>query len=247
MTGEPMETTASRPRRSYVRRVLAVMLMAVLALIAIVAVKVAPLLLAPNEYQGTPSIEARADFRDPALILAAWALPVARTYRLRPFEYQDNQSFCGPASIANVLRSSGVEMKQHDVIDGTQYEPWFGILLGGMTLDEAARLLALRTHGRVGVVRDTTLPDFRRLMTLADDPSRRLIVNFHRGPMFGRGHGHFSPILGYLPARDLVLVGDVNKNYAGPYLVPTERLWHAVDTVDGETAKKRGLIIATLP
>lgn len=72
-----------------------------------------------------------------------------------------------------------------------------------------------------------------------------MIVNFHRGPLFGRGHGHFSPVLGYLAERDLVLVGDVNADYK-PYLVPVERLWRGVDTVDDATGKKRGLLIADL-
>lgn len=74
----------------------------------------------------------------------------------------------------------------------------------------------------------------------------RAIVNFHRGPLFARGHGHFSPVLGYLADRDLVFVGDVNRDYR-PYLVPTERLWRAAATVDSATGKSRGLLIVALP
>ena len=94
----------------------------------------------------------------------------------------------------------------------------------------------------VDVVRDLTLPAFRDLMKSGNDPDTRLIVNFHRGPLFGRGAGHFSPILGYLPDADLVFVGDVNGDYR-PFLVGTERLWRAVATRDGTSGKTRGLLI----
>jgi len=77
-----------------------------------------------------------------------------------------------------------------------------------------------------------------------NDPHLRFVVNFHRGPLFGRGHGHFSPLLGYVADRDLVLVGDVNPAYR-PFLVSTERLWRATDTIDDATGKKRGLAVLT--
>ena len=83
-------------------------------------------------------------------------------------------------------------------------------------------------------------------MALINNPRYRIIANFHRGPLFGRGHGHFSPLLAYLPDRDLVLVGDVNAAYR-PFLVSTDRLWRAVDTVDPETGKKRGLAVLDTP
>ena len=239
---EASRSDNSAARRPLLRRALTIFLTLVLAFVAFLAVKIGPLFLAPNAYQSVPSIEGHPDFRNRALMMSAWAHPVARLYRAHPFEYQDNQSFCGPTSIANLLRSTGMDLPQHRVIEGTAYDPWFGILIGGLTLDEEARLLALRTRRPVGVVRGLTLAEFRHVIQLANDPRRRLIANFHRGPMFGRGHGHFSPVLAYLPERDLVLVGDVNSNYR-PYLAPVERLWRAVDTVDDATRKKRGLLV----
>ena len=236
------DKVATRHRR-LLRRILFVVLALLVLLLAAAAITIGPLLLAPNHYEGVPSIEARADYRAPALMKAAWTLPVARTYARTRFEFQDNPSFCGPTSVANLLHSIGMPLTQHDVIRGTRYEPWFGVLIGGMTMDDLARLLALRTGRQVYVIRDPTLPQFRALMARANDPRRRMIVNFHRGPMFGRGHGHFSPVLGYLPERDLVLVGDVNANYR-PYLAPVDRLWRATDTIDSETGTERGVIVA---
>lgn len=239
-----MEDGAKDParRRSPWRHALHILLAVLLILLAIAAIRIGPYLFEPNRYEGVASIERRPDFRDPGLMASAWSLPVARSYRQGRFEYQANPSFCGPASVANLLRSTGRTASQKAVIAGTAYQPWFGVLIGGLTLDELARLVSLRTGRPVVIVRDPTLAAFRAAMRRANDPSLRMIVNFHRGPMFGRGHGHFSPVLGYLPDRDLVLVGDVNADYR-PYLVPLDRLWRATDTIDAETGKERGLIV----
>lgn len=230
---------------SVVRRVGYAIGAAVLLLVAIVAIRIAPLFLAPNAYKNVASIERRTDYRNAALMKNAWQLPVGRAYARSPLEYQANPSFCGPTSIANLLRSIGMPATQRSVIEGTRYDPWFGILIGGLTIDQLGDLLAYRLGRHVVMVRKTALPEFRQLMRLANDPRRRMLVNFHRGPMFGRGHGHFSPVLAYLPAKDLVLVGDVNADFK-PYLTPTARLWAAVDTIDDTTDKKRGLLIVTL-
>lgn len=216
-------------------------LLAAFAILA--AVIIGPLLLAPNDYEGVPSIEARQDYRDARLMTSAWQLPVARQYRAGGFEYQDNPSFCGPTSLANMLKSTGTATDQKKVIDGTELEPWFGILVGGLTIDELASLTRQRAGATVGIVRDPDLAQFRSWLRRSNDPRYRIIANFHRGPLFGRGHGHFSPILGYLEKEDLVLVGDVNRDYR-PFLVSSERLWQATDTIDEETGKERGLIVA---
>lgn len=229
--------------RLIIRRILIALAVMLTALFLLVGVTIGPLLLEPNPYKGVPSIEARTDYRDPNLMRQAWALPVASTYQRGGFEYQSNPSFCGPASVANLLRSLGRRTDQDKVIDETPFEPWFGILPGGLTLDELAELASLRLGSRPGIVRDPSLAEFRAWLKRSNDPSYRIIVNFHRGPLFGRGHGHFSPVLGYLEGKDLVLVGDVNESYR-PFLVSSERLWRAADTVDRETGKERGLIVA---
>jgi len=92
------------------------------------------------------------------------------------------------------------------------------------------------------VLRNLDLAAFRAAMREANDPSRRILVNFHRGPLFGTGGGHHSPIGAYLEHEDLVLVLDVNRAYQ-PWLVSTERLFEAVDTVDASSGQKRGLLV----
>ncbi len=239
------DVVAPRPSRVrlIIRRALLGFGILFAAVLAFAAITIGPLLFEPNPYKGVASIEVRADYRDPGLMRRAWALPVSAAYRRGGFEYQMNPSFCGPASLANMLRSTGVRTDQKKVIDGSEFEPWFNILPGGLTIDQLAALASQRLGGHVTIVRDPTLAQFRSWLRRTNDPSYRVIANFHRGPLFGRGHGHFSPVLGYLEREDLVLVGDVNDEYR-PFLVSSERLWRATDTVDRETRRERGLIVA---
>jgi hypothetical protein len=92
------------------------------------------------------------------------------------------------------------------------------------------------------VLRDLDRDSFREHLRHTNDPSRRYVVNFTRGPLFGTGGGHHSPIGGYLADRDLVLVLDVNKAY-GPWLVKADRLYEAMDTLDNTSQRKRGLLM----
>jgi hypothetical protein len=112
----------------------------------------------------------------------------------------------------------------------------------GITLDQEAALLRTNTRQRVRVLRDLSLGEFRAQLPQANDLSRRYIVNFHRGPLFGIGHGHFSPILGYLADEDLVFVGEVNHDYM-PFVVSSARLFDAMNTVDSASGLKRGLLV----
>jgi len=184
------------------------------------------------------SIERETTYRDAALLEKAWHLPVAATYQRRLF-FQPNGSVCGPTSVANVLRSLGSERASVDsVLKGTG-ECWTGICWMGLSLDDLAEVARHATGRKVAVLRDLTLLQFRQELLHANDVDRRYIVNFQRAPLFGQGGGHHSPLAAYLPDEDLVLVLDVNEHFK-PWLVKSERLFQAVDTLDGD--KKRGLL-----
>jgi hypothetical protein len=240
----PAPASGQRRGTGWLRLALVFLGVALLLVVAAVSIRLAPLLLAPNRYAGVTSIEHSADYRDAALMNQAWRLGVASRYTRIPYEYQHNQSFCGPTSVADVLHSLGDAQPQDRMLEGTNYTTWFGYLPGGLTLDQVADVLHKRSGRPVRVLRGLTLDQFRAEMGKLNDPQFRYIANFQRGPLFGHGHGHFSPLLGYIADRDLVLVGDVNPAYR-PFLVSTERLWEAVDTVDGDTGKKRGLVVLT--
>jgi hypothetical protein len=199
----------------------------------------------PSPYARVTSIERAPTFRNATLLAEAERMPVARAYLSRSFEYQHNPSVCGPTSAADVLHSLGRSDSQTDVMTRAGVASVFGYVIPGLTLDQEASVLRKTTGDPVTLLRDLDLAAFHKLLARANDPKLRFVVNFHRGPMFGRGHGHFSPILAYLADRDLVLVGDVNHDY-GIYLVDVSRLFAAMNTIDDVTGKKRGLLMVTL-
>jgi hypothetical protein len=179
--------------------------------------------------------------RTPELIDKAWELPVAAAYG-PDITWQSNGSRCGPASVANALRSLGEEeTTEAAVLDGTGM-CWTGYCIMGLTLDELAQVAQTHTERKVSVLRDLSAEEFREHMSRVNDPGRRYIVNFTRQAIFGAGAGHHSPLGGYLEAEDLILVLDVNEAFK-PWLIERERLFSAVDTVDGESGEKRGLLL----
>ena len=179
--------------------------------------------------------------RAPELIDKAWKLPVAATYDA-DVTWQSNGSRCGPASVANAFRSIGEEeTTEAEVLQGTGM-CWTGFCVIGLTLDELAEVAQTHTKRKVSVLRNLTAEEFREHMKRANDPGRRYIVNFTRDKIFGAGAGHHSPIGGYLEAEDMVFVLDVNENYK-PWLIERERLFSAMDTIDGDGDKKRGLLL----
>lgn len=206
----------------------------------------APLLLVGGAaylfYPRLPSVPdevlARSVERSPALLAKASELPAARAL-LENLDYQDNGSTCGPASLANLFRSLGSDVDtESEVLEGSG-RCSFGVCFGGLTLDELAEVARRKTNRKVTVLRDLSLDDFRRELREANSPDRRVLVNFHRKPIFGQGGGHHSPIGGYLEEEKLVLVLDVNENYR-PWLLADEKLFAAMDTFDGD--RKRGLL-----
>jgi len=124
-----------------------------------------PVLLRPNAYKAVANIETQPSFHHPALLAQARDSPVAEKYRQQPYEYRSNSSFYGPTSVANLLSSPAVDCAQADVSRGTKFQPWFGILVNGLTLDELADLIRRRLDRPVHSVRDLSLNAFRESIT----------------------------------------------------------------------------------
>jgi hypothetical protein len=177
--------------------------------------------------------------RSEAEVENAWKLPAASTFR-RELTWQSNPSLCGPASIANALRSLGETATSENLVLAGTGRCWTGICFMGLTLDELAEITRLKTKRTVTVLRDLSPDQFQQHLRRANETGRRYIINFSRKEIFGAGTGHHSPIGGYLEAEDMVFVLDVNRDYQ-PWLIARARLFAAMDTWDGE--KKRGLLL----
>jgi hypothetical protein len=185
-----------------------------------------------------PEVIERSVIHEQTLLEKAWGLPAASAFG-RHLDYQSNRSLCGPASIANILRSFGESADTESKVLAHTTKCWSGICIFGLSLDELADVTRTATKRSVTVLRDLTPEEFRDELRHVNDPSRRYVINFARAPIFGSGGGHHSPIAGYLEAEDLVLVLDVNEKFK-PWLVERSRLYDAMNTVDGD--KKRGLL-----
>jgi Phytochelatin synthase len=193
------------------------------------------------DYQRVVSIKETRDYQDLVLLKKAWTLPVAAAYQ-GDIDYQQNGSVCGPTSLVNVLHSLKQPGNQQSILQGSGFSTVMGYLPEGLTLDQLAEIARQKLQRKVTVLRDLDLAAFREQLNHVNDPARRYVINFTRGPLFGTGGGHHSPIAAYLNQEDLVLVLDVNKKY-GPWLVKSDRLYEAMNTVDATAQKKRGLLL----
>jgi hypothetical protein len=238
MTNADAKRSATpRDARSSPRRILRGALIVIALFVAYPAYFFVRGVFFPPTFAVTP-IQTTAAYQDPKLLAKAWALPVARTYKAS-LAYQRNGSTCGPTSLSDVERSWGLTSDERSILDGTG-KCVSGLCWGGLSLDELAAIARKNTKHRVTVLRGLSYADFRALLPLFNDPSRRYIANFQRGMLMGKGTGHFSPIGGYLAEEDLVFVLDVNAKWK-PWLVDPKRLFDAIDTTSND--KKRGLLL----
>lgn len=217
--------------------------MALAALLVGGAGVIVPLFISEGhaDYARVVSIKETREYQDPVLLKKAWALPVAAAYPAE-IEFQQNGSVCGPASLANVLHSRQQPGNQASILQDSGFSTVMGYLPEGLTLDQLAAIARQKLQRKVTVLRDLDLSAFREQLNHVNDPARRYVINFSRGPLFGTGGGHHSPIAAYLSQQDLVLVLDVNKKY-GPWLVKSDRLYEAMNTLDATAQKKRGLLL----
>jgi len=161
------------------------------------------------------------------------ALPFAKDFPqlARGFRPQVYRSFCGPASIATVLRAYGVG----DADQTSLFPSWAGKVKAfytGMTLaelDSLARSSGLRTQ--IVYADEFTVETFReRLKQNLSRAGDFVVVNYDRRVLEQKGAGHISPVAAYDPQQDAFLVLD-EASYHYPFTwVPAPLLFAAVHT-----------------
>lgn len=212
------------------------------------------------EGRGQPKTNVKDDarYQDPELLNKAWAQPSAAGYlgSRGGITFQPREGYCGLATFNTGLRS---------LMNGTS-RPYLQIhaLPRYVQLHEATLLLRKVCCGPnaplVGVVSavqevpcDHGYRAFMRwLMLLHEYPgSLAVMAMFARAPLFFPQRrlskfaaAHWSPIVSYIPDEDLALVMDVNRKYGDRgYLVPSRRLYDAVNSKCLLSGKKRGLVL----
>jgi hypothetical protein len=115
----------------------------------------------------------RSVVREQDLLEKAWRLPVASTFA-HHVDFQTNQSLCGPASIANILRSLGERADTEGKVLAHTKKCWSGFCFLGLSLDELADVTRTATKRNVTLLRDLTPDDFREELRRSNDRSSRL-------------------------------------------------------------------------
>src|SRR5207245_7303790 len=110
--------------------------------------------------------------------------PAASTFN-REVTWQSNPSMCGPASIANTLRSLGETATSENAVLAGTGRCWSGICFMGLSLDELAEVTRSKTKRTVTILRDLSPDECQRHLRRANDAGRRYLVNFDRKEIFG--------------------------------------------------------------
>jgi len=178
------------------------------------------------------------------------------------FVTQNNQAYCGVASIVMVLNSLGIpapEAPQYKPYRVFTQENFFSnektktvitaedVSRKGMTLDQLGGLLG--SYGvKVGVYHaaDTSLENFRQLAAEnLQQPSNFVIVNYLRKEIGQEKGGHISPLAAYNQQTDRFLIMDVSRYKYPPVWVKTADLWKAMNTNDPASGKTRGFVFVS--
>ncbi|BAY24677.1 hypothetical protein NIES2100_44720 [Calothrix sp. NIES-2100] len=178
------------------------------------------------------------------------------------FVTQNNQAYCGVASMVMVLNSLGIpapEAPQYKPYRVFTQENFFSnektkevitsedVSRKGMTLDQLGGLLG--SYGvKVGVnhAADMSLDNFRKLAAEnLQEPGNFVIVNYLRKAIGQETGGHISPLAAYNKQTDRFLILDVSRYKYPPVWVKTEELWKAMATPDPASGKTRGFVLVS--
>ena len=178
------------------------------------------------------------------------------------FVTQQNQAFCGVASMVMVLNALNIPAPEPTAwkpFTAFNQENFFTakteavvsravIEKIGMTLTELGGLPgSFDLKSGVNHAADSTIEDFRRLAREAIDAGDRfVIVNYLRSAIGQEKYGHISPLAAYDEDSDRFLILDVSRYKYPPVWVETAALFAAMNTPDRDNNNKsRGFVIVS--
>jgi hypothetical protein len=185
-------------------------------------------------------------------------------FSVQPYvETQQNLAFCGPASIVAVMNSLGTPRPAESHLypynfytqdnifnaDTQRVKSFVMVSISGMTLDNVAGFFnALGVKATTRHADALTMEQLRTLLkTELAKPNVRIVANFNRKFLSREGGGHHSPLAAYDEASDSVLMLDVAKFKYPPAWLPLAELLPAMQNVDSDSGKSRGLVIVEKP
>jgi hypothetical protein len=178
------------------------------------------------------------------------------------FVTQDNQAFCGVASMVMVLNALGIPapkafdssnyhyFTQNNFFDNAQTHQVLSpevVSRRGMTLLQLSQFLeAYPVKATVYYGGDVTLDEFRSLVVQnLGESNNFVLVNYFRSAIGQEGGGHISPVAAYNKETDRFLILDVSRYKYPPIWVKASELWEAIRTVDRTSGKTRGFVLVS--
>lgn len=166
---------------------------------------------------------------------------------LGAFQTQEKRSWCGVASqamVLTVLRGRPVTQASVFTPEAAAVRGWWRVSFGGMPLDVLGAMMT--AHGldvEVMHAESSSASAMRsRIAKNLADPSNLMLVNYSRAGLGQGDGGHISPLGAYDAGSDRVLVLDVAAYRWPPVWVELDRLFAAMNTVDGESGRTRGIV-----
>lgn len=168
------------------------------------------------------------------------------------FHTQADPAFCGLGSLVVVLNALAIDPGRtwkgpwrwfsEELLDCCA--PLERVREKGLSIDELA-CLAECNGAQTRLERPDDIERFRDDIRAATRAPREpiVVVGYDRKTLGQTGAGHFSPVGGYHPERDAVLLLDVARFKYPPHWVPLTLLFEAMKPIDPESKKPRGWIV----
>lgn len=164
------------------------------------------------------------------------------------FRTQDEPAYCGLATLVMALNALEIDPGRvwkgpwkwyhEDMLDCCI--PTELVRVQGITFDQFICLANCNSLDTDCVRCDDSTNEkaFRdAVQTMTQREDAFLIVSYSRRVLSQTGDGHFAPVSGYHPGRDLVLILDTARFKYPPHWVPLTLLFQSMQALDKETGK----------